>query len=701
MRKQTITVTGLLRFIIVHTCLLLPGFSHAQPASSTTPSDANNNAPATIQLPTITVRESALAAEPTLTLPSLESARQRISLTPGGASVVDAEDYKTGRASTLQDTLGYTPGVFVQPRFGSEESRLSIRGSGIQRTFHLRGIKLLQDGVPVNQADGGGDFQAVEPLSARYIEVYRGANALQYGSTTLGGAINFVSPSGYDAAPFQARMEGGSFGYLRGQASFGGVQGDADYYASLSHFSQDGFRNHAVQNNQRLFGHYGRWLNDQLESRFYIALVNTDSELPGNLTKAELNTNPRQAAPANLTGNNKRDFTLVRISNKTAYQWQDHRLEASIFYSGKELFHPIFQILDIESQDYGAELRYISEAPLLGRKNRLTLGFSPTRGTDEDDRFQNVGGQRGARTNESLKTSTNFDLYAENQHYVQPRLALIAGAQWSHASRKLQDKFLSDGTDNSVDKDYTGFSPKLGARYEITPAAQLFANVSRSFEPPSFGELSGGPTVTPVREQTATTWEIGTRGQDDGMDWEAAYYRASVKDELLSLNDSLGNSLGTINAASTRHQGVEIGLNVQLLHKLNLRQTYLWNDFRFHNDPVYRDNDLAGIPRHFYRADLIYNTPDGHYFGPNVEWSPQKYAVDHANTLFADAYALLGFKLGYRTKQGFSWFVEGKNLTDEIYVATTGVIANAAGADSRQFLPGDGRSLFAGIEWRM
>jgi iron complex outermembrane receptor protein len=28
------------------------------------------------------------------------------------------------------------------------------------------------------------------------------------------------------------------------------------------------------------------------------------------------------------------------------------------------------------------------------------------------------------------------------------------------------------------------------------------------------------------------------------------------------------------------------------------------------------------------------------------------------------------------------------------------VIDNAGGVDQRQFLPGDGRSVFAGVEWR-
>ena len=74
--------------------------------------------------------------------------------------------------------------------------------------------------------------------------------------------------------------------------------------------------------------------------------------------------------------------------------------------------------------------------------------------------------------------------------------------------------------------------------------------------------------------------------------------------------------------------------------------------------------------------------------------------VDHANTLKADPYALLGFKFGRRVEKGVSWFVEAKNLTNKTYAATTGVIANAGGADSRNFLPGDGRSVFAGLEWK-
>jgi iron complex outermembrane receptor protein len=112
-------------------------------------------------------------------------------------------------AATLKDVLDYTPGVFVQPKWG-EDSRLSIRGSGLSRNFHMRGVAILQDGVPINASDGSSDFQELGPTGFRYVEVYKGANALRYGANYVGGAINFVSPSSYDAERFQGRPPGSS-----------------------------------------------------------------------------------------------------------------------------------------------------------------------------------------------------------------------------------------------------------------------------------------------------------------------------------------------------------------------------------------------------------------------------------------------------------------------------------------------------------
>ncbi|MFM8151878.1 MAG: TonB-dependent receptor plug domain-containing protein, partial [Polynucleobacter victoriensis] len=148
-----------------------------------------------------------------LTQGTVDGARENIKTIPGGASVVDLNQVREGRQSTWSDSLAMAPGVFIQDRFGSEEARISVRGSALSRTYHSFGIKVLQDGVPVNYADGFFDMQTVDPNASRYVEVLRGPNATTYGATTLGGAINFVAPTGYDNQGIITRAEVGSFAY--------------------------------------------------------------------------------------------------------------------------------------------------------------------------------------------------------------------------------------------------------------------------------------------------------------------------------------------------------------------------------------------------------------------------------------------------------------------------------------------------------
>lgn len=635
------------------------------------------------------------------TLLPIEAARTRIATIPGGANIVDAEQYKEGRVSTLNDVLQFSPGVFAASRFGAEETRLSIRGSGLQRTFHMRGIQLLQDGVPLNLADGSVDFQAVEPLAARYVEVYRGANALQFGSTTLGGAINFVSPSGLNHSPVAARLEAGSYGYKRAQVAVAGKSEKVDWFIAGSEFYQDGFRQHSRQDTQRVSGNIGIQATDDVETRFFLTAITSDSELPGALTMAEMYASPRKADPATVSGDQHRDFKLYRLSNLTTWRIDgQQRAEIGAFYSSKSLHHPIFQVLDQRSDDYGMHARYINDQALFGNKNQLIAGVMLLQGELTDDRYVNVGGQAGARTAQSKQRSANYSVFAENQHYLLPSTALIVGAQAVSAKRKLLDAFLANG-DNSVDKTFHRVSPKLGVRHELTTGMQVYGNISGSYEPPTFGELAGGPGVTPVNAQRAQTVELGTRGvarQAWGkLRWDMSLYRARVKKELLSLNDPNGNPLGTVNADRTIHQGIEAGLEVNFASAWIARANYVLNDFRFDGDRTYGDNRLAGVPRQVLQGELLYNWENGFYIGPNIRLASATY-VDHANSLRAAGYGIVGVKLGQKISKHVSWFADFRNLTDKTYAATTNVIADARGLDSRQFYPGDGRSLYAGVE---
>ena len=69
-----------------------------------------------------------------------------------------------------------------------------------------------------------------------------------------------------------------------------------------------------------------------------------------------------------------------------------------------------------------------------------------------------------------------------------------------------------------------------------------------------------------------------------------------------------------------------------------------------------------------------------------------------------DGYTLLGARAGYRAARGLAVFIEGRNLTDEDHVATTNLANPNAAApipDNQSLLfPGDGVSVYAGVEWR-
>ncbi|MFP5407187.1 MAG: TonB-dependent receptor domain-containing protein, partial [Gammaproteobacteria bacterium] len=138
---------------------------------------------------------------------------------------------------------------------------------------------------------------------------------------------------------------------------------------------------------------------------------------------------------------------------------------------------------------------------------------------------------------------------------------------------------------------------------------------------------------------------------------------------------------------------------LKLRDRLMGRASYQLNDFRFDGDPVYGDHRLAGLPRQRLALEVLYLGERDLYAGPSLVGASSTW-IDHANTLQAPGYAVLGFKFGQRVTRGLSWFVDLRNLTDRRYTATTGVLADASGQDSRQFYPGDGRSAFVGVEWK-
>ena len=615
----------------------------------------------------------------------VEEAIQKVGETPGGANVVSASDYENKAAVSLRDALAFSPGVYSQPRFG-QEVRLSIRGSGISRGYHMRGLTLLQDGIPINLADDNGDFQELDPSVLEHIEVFRGANALRFGASTLGGAINGVTPTGRSAAGVRLRVDGGSFETLRGLASMGFADARGDALLAVAADTSDGDRDHARRRAYRFNGNAGIRLTDTIETRFYASVQSLEQELPGALTYAVTRSAPKTGT---FAGDQQRDIDSLRLQNRTHFELGNGGLDVGVFMNAKQLFHPIYQVVDQKSFDWGSYARLDQDFGIAG----FTAGVTARFGEVASKRFVNVNGHRGAVTFRAEQRARTIDAYAEGRLRPVAGITLIAGGVYTAGLRRQEQQFPAVVSGRAS---FDQFSPKLGLLVEPAADLQFYANLSRSHELPGFIELAQISDFVPLDAQRGWTGEIGGRGRIGPVRFDVSVYRADLRGELLQFSVNPPTiPAATFNAGRTRHQGVEAGIDVDLAPWARLRQVYQYNDFRFRGDAQFGANRLPVIPEHQYRAELRLGTAA---FGvsPNVEWVPRGAWADYANGFRPDGYALIGLGADARIGKTVSLFVDARNLAGKKAAGDiSAVIAYAP--TSAIFYPVERRSLFAGI----
>lgn len=634
--------------------------------------------------------EDAVRVESTIIVTStalVTEAEKNVARTAGGADVVSHEDYADRFLVSMRDTLAFSPGVYTQPRYG-QEVRISIRGSGLSRGFHMRGLTLLQDGAPINLADDNGDFQELEPAFFDHLEVYRGANALRLGSGTLGGAINGVTPTGETAPGIYVRGDVGSFETYRGLVSGGLDAGRLDAWGAVSADTSDGDRDHAARQSYRFHGNLGYDVTDTVSTRFYLSLNNINQELPGALTLANAINNPETG---NFAGDQARDINSIRVQNQTRFDLGDGQLALGVWLNSKELYHPIFQVIDYQSLDRGVWGRYEWEKDQFG----FTVGAEAREGETDAQRFVNLNGARGALTFEADQSAWTANVYAEGRYSPTENLTLIAGVIAAQGEREQQQI-----TPTSVfgTADFEEISPKFGALYQATPDIQLYANYSRSAEFPGFGEVAQVAAFVPVEAQTAWTAEIGTRGHAGIAEWDVSLYSADIDGELLQFTVGPNIPASTFNADKTRHSGIEAGLLLNLADWLSLRQVYQYSDFRFEGDAQYGDNALPVIPEHVYRGELKFSK-DRLTVAPNVEWVIDGPWSDYSNTVQTDGYALFGVTASWKASEKIDLFIDGRNLADEKAAGDVSAVVTA-GPASAIYYPVEQRAVFGGVRAR-
>lgn len=644
----------------------------------------------------------------------LEAADERLRHVPGATNLVDMQQVAQGRLASNQDVLAYQPGVFAQSA-GNEGIKLSIRGSGINRApgAHGSGVYTMFEGLPLT-GPGGTPYELLEPLWLSRAEVLRGANGFDQGALTLGGAINYVTHTGYDADRLQVRYEAGSRGYAHRQISSGQVLGKLDYYVALTDSEYDGYQEHSSGSAKGFAANVGYRFNPNLETRFYLRYRETENELAGRLTKEQIKHDPRAANAAYLARDDSRPQPgSTWVANKTTFYLEDDaRVEAGLVYHDFPMdLREGPMRLKVAYTDVSGTLNYLRRDTLLGHESKTTVGWRTTKHLPNSgaSQFARTNGDNfGARSRDFSYQGSDTVLHVGNELELIPDLWLTTGLAMIYTRRESDVSYPASG--GKVSQHDWDYAPRIGLRYDWQPNLQLYGNLSRSVEPPHPWSLIWSSTVAtqPIKmqNQTATTLELGARGDSAVGRWDLAWYYAQVRHELLAVELVQGLPAKEFNASATVHEGLEASLDSTLWEqsgsgKLSLRQAYTFSDFHYRDDQRFGDNRLPGLPVHYYQAELRYDWPSGFHVGVNTQMA-SKVQVDYANSNHADAYAQFGARLGWDSpQQDWQTWLDLRNLTNKRYSASVTPGYDDQGSDQPRATPGEEFGVYAGVSYSL
>lgn len=657
-----------------------------------------------------------------------EQIKKALTKVNGATNAIVAADIQNIPKRTNADLFKNQPGIYAASS-GNEGVKLSIRGSGINRApgAHASGLYVTLDDLPFT-GPGGTPYELLEPLWVDHIEVLRGANGLTRGALSLGGLINYDSPTGKNAAKLSVHHEMGSHGYQKSEISSGQQIGDLDYYVSLTQSDDDGFQDHSSSQSKGLSANVGYKINPNLDTRFYLRYRETEHQTPGRLTQQQIEQNPKQAVAQNISLNNNRpqpgSLWLANKTNMTLDSGDRLQLGLAYHHYPMDLQEGLYST-DVDYDDISTLFNYQFDRILWGHESQNTLGFRSTTHLPVGQVVERLRVAQGAyaagtETRHYTYQGGDYVLHYANALALHPQFWLDSRVALAYTHRESEVTWPVQSHKENIRE--WNVLPSLGFRYQIKPETQLFANVSRSLEAPHpwaliwgsdqyFPDGSGAATgrqSAPIHlnSQTANTFELGGRGQHALGEWNIAYYYSQVKNELLAveIQSEPKKIIAESNASDTIHQGLELGLNSLFWEndaygQVQLKQAYTLNDFHYKNDAVFGKNELAGIPKHIYQAELKYEHPLGFYAAVNTLYAA-KVATDYANSFYAKDWQIWGASFGYiqPQKQYMAW-LDFRNIANKKYASTVTPGYNDAGKDPARLTPGEGRAVYAGLTY--
>ena len=569
---------------------------------------------------------------------------QQLSAVPQSVALVqrDQGEFAQRRAS-LDEALRGIPGLFVQNRrnYGlSAGIGLSIRAP--QPRFGLRGLSIIQDGIPITTADGTTEPGNIDLGSVGRIDVVRGPSSVLYGNSA-GGVISMETT--FDTSrplTITPDIQFGSHGYNRQQVRVDGGNNRTRFMASVSRFKTDGFRQNGAAEITQANTVVRHEVSASTEVRGVFNLYDAPfSESPSFVNEADARADPVRSSSGDCLSGAclARGEALSRHWGEGTIQGQggltvEHRFSATQLFraTGWGMWRRldaigVFQNIELDRSGFGFRSEYLGGTQVGSAGVEWSAGFDLASQNDDLQEFDQVAPSSpdGDSTNGDLLVDQTEDVlsagpFAQVTIVPNDRVALTAGVRWDYYDFSVGDRKLDDG-DQSGDRTMDAVSPKIGATFAAAPGVNIFTNFATAYETPTTVELSNTPTGEggfnqDLGPQDLRSFEVGARGliEPARLRYEVAVYVSTVDNALVTFQNPLSQDFFQ-NAGKSSRDGVELLLRWVPNSSFNARFAYTYQDFVFEEFKTDSDDFSGqaepGAPPHRIFTGFNYTAPFG------------------------------------------------------------------------------------------
>lgn len=476
---------------------------------------------------------------------------------PANTTIVTSAEIQRLPVASYGDIFRSLPG------FNVSNFQQGIIGYGLTlRGFtdgdHGRDIAYFIDGVPINEVSSQhitdyADLNPLIPETVDHIDIVRGPFSVEYGDANLGGSINIVTKRAEPLA--SASLSGGSFGTLRGVATYSSTTGTVLPFAAFEGYRSNGFADNSRVEKFNIFLKTTILVESGAEIAVRGQVYRGEGGAGSYISRDLLNRGLiSDRAAVNATDGSSKFMQNVVVSYKRGAP--DDELSSTLYFN-----HDMFdrwsdfgggQRAQLnERTTIGGNLKKVWTTSLSGVPLQLLVGTNWR--TDVIDAFQAPSVARNAnyalRSRDLGVNQTNLAGFAQLQVKPASWLKLTGGVRADQFFYTVDNRL--DPT-NSPTADPHAISPKAGIA--ITPVTwlEVFGNYGEGFRSPNaVDDLLSNANVKPLKLKSE---EVGVRATFERVTLMADVWQTDIDNEIFQP----APGLPVQNLGRSRRRGVDL-----------------------------------------------------------------------------------------------------------------------------------------------